>query len=696
MKSQSDNLLHIVAGIHKDIQQAYPTLKGLDLDYERLSLLVSSRGLGVFTLDLPARDASLLRGLESGLLDSSGTKRYSKKYPVPRLYAGLYMRIFDRDLRLKSDADVNAIMFLRQIFCLGKKIEVPCSKKRKLQAIEDYVHVEQQLIAPTLNWGDDALDYPGDRVSVHLCDGLGLDLPLFPDANVGRSREEQLLLNRCQRVADKVSEWLGTFCPECFIETNRAEGRRLGFRHGPGAVAERSGKLYNKYKFLNWSAKLQAMYPWETTGRMPNDSLAVRPLNHEVPARLICVPKTAKGPRIIAAEPSEHMFTQNLFADWLLSRLSDTHLRHFIDLKNQALSGQMVLQASLDRKLSTIDLSSASDRLSMWVVERVFRRNPSILRAIHATRTRWLRLPNGECLELKKFASQGTALTFPVQTIVFLVIALAASMDGDPADDKSYLRMKGQVRVYGDDIIVPTTRYAETVGLLTTLFLKVNQEKSFSAGHFRESCGVDAFKGYDVTPIKPRTTISDNPASCQAVLDTINNLFYKGHWNASEQLKNRQPPRFQSEYGVVGRDAGATGYGSFSLGTMVRRFHELLSRYSILYKGLGRFADAPIGQRDKPRRPYVLSDELFGYLRRYGYRSRWNSKHHRYEVRLLALQGVSQISPYDCGYTGILDGQLRPTQPQSFESSGVRGVPARPSYRKVARWEALESLYSRS
>lgn len=699
MKSQSDNLLSVVGGICKDIRRAYPSIKGLDLDLERLSRLILNRGECVFTLDLPARESKLLQGLETGLLDASGTTRYSKQYPVPRLFAGLYMRIFDKGLCLRSDADINAIMFLRQLLCLGKKIETPCKPWRQAAAIEEYVNVEQSLIAPTLRWERDSLDCHNSGTSVHFCDNLGPDLPLYPEFNFGGEPGIKLLLQRCQQVADIVARELGTFCPDCFIAERTSEHRRPGLRHGPGAVAERGGKSFDKYRFTSWSDKLQNYAPWETTGKMPLDPRP-RPKNHEVPARLICVPKTAKGPRIIAAEPSEHMFTQNLLADWLIERIDSSYLSRFIDFKDQAKSGKLVLKASLNRELATIDLSSASDRLSLWVVERVFRSNPSILKAIHATRTRWLRLPSGECIKLKKFASQGTALTFPVQTLVFLVIALAASMRG-PLDDERFRReMFGRVRVYGDDIIVPATRYAEVTELLTALHLKVNMEKSFVHGYFRESCGVDAFKGFDITPIKPKTVTSDTPASCQAVLDTINNLFYKGYWNASEQLKHRQCPDSFKGVGIVGLDAGATGYVSFSFETILRRGEFPLSvRDPRVQNTRGVYVREQ--QRDASdvahsRFPRSVRNH-YAFIRytlaTLGHRTRWNPRLCRLEVRYSAFSSVTRNKDYDCGYSGLLQRQLQPSNPTDTSSEGIRGVPERPRHRKVMRWEALDHLF---
>jgi hypothetical protein len=128
----------------------------------------------------------------------------------------------------------------------------------------------------------------------------------------------------------------------------------------------------------------------------------------------------------------------------------------------------MVLQASLDRKLATVDLSDASDRLSCWTVERVFRCNPSILTALHAARTRYLfdevsfrtLKKDKNFLSLRKFASQGTAVTFPVMSLVMLIIALAASWgDTEPIDWRGIWKRKRQVRVFGDDIILPAHGY---------------------------------------------------------------------------------------------------------------------------------------------------------------------------------------------------------------------------------------------
>nr|UJQ85207.1 MAG: hypothetical protein 3 [Leviviridae sp.] len=691
MKSQVTCMFHVVEGVLMDVQRAYPTLKGVDLDLERLSLLLEKRGIGVLTLDLPARGTALVRALETGFLDASGTKRYSKRYAVPRLFAGLYMKIFDCNLCLRDDFDVNALMFLRQLLELGKKLEIPCSRRRTSNAIKEYIHVESTITPPTYFWGRDSLGHIGGAYRVHLCDPVGSDLPLFPESS--GDREIIRLLNRCQRIADTISRSLGTFCPDCVIDESRAKGISLGLRHGPGAVAEHSGRFYDKFRFSNWSPKLEHFYPFSSWGRMPND-VDHKVLRHEAPSRLICVPKTAKSPRIIAAEPSEHMFTQNLFASWLTEKFRTTPIGAFLDLRDQRKSGELVLSASLNRELATIDLSSASDRLSLWVVERIFRSNPSILHAIHATRTRWLRLPNGECLELKKFASQGTALTFPVQSLVFLVIALACSGEGNPDDINSMLRLRNRVRVYGDDIIIPVHRYAATTSLLTRMGLKVNDEKSFHLGSFRESCGVDAYKGYDVTPCKPKTFVADSSASSVAVLDQINNLFYKGYWNASEQLRNRQRSRCLNDIGIVGVDAGATGFASYSFETLLAGYLERDTRgHTEIYNALRDGIRHPVGMGELPRNVAALlrPGGRYPFLLR-AFRLRMCRSKHRLEVRIATFSSFAKYRAFDCGYSGVFLRQILPGKPSATKADGIRGIPERPGHQKVTRWVELRSL----
>jgi len=646
MKSQVNALLHVVSGICEDIWRTYPELKGSLLkDFSRLTLYCQTRGLGVFTLDLPALESLLLKGLEVGFLTLEGalSTPVSSKTKVPRLFSGLWLKVFDRDSCLRHEVDVNALFFLRQLLVIGKRIELVCSDDRIQAKVGEYHDIERKLRRPSFTWEQDELrladtgtsdnrssrqSHSGDRHhfcgdlfhpslllcavpegvqdseldsgetssedrrslngidSLHLAEAINHVYPMrlrtddlfhegYSKSDQTQMIEDIRLLNQIQKVADLIFSTFDHLDPIAFSGYLEERGLGVGFRHGPGAVAERvwehgryrALKQHEKSCFPNWPTKLQNTFPYESCGKTVG-APTERPPLHEVAARLICVPKTAKGPRLIAAEPVAHQWCQQLVLRFLFDQCRKHFGVHFIDFKDQSKSGSLVLKASLDRELATVDLSDASDRLTCWTVERMFRTNESVLLALHAARTRYIRDEvsfDSTFLSLRKFASQGTATTFPVMSLVMLCIALGASLGDERVTWAKLREYRTKVRVFGDDIIIPKHGYERLVRAMELLQLKVNLAKSYVDGHFRESCGTDGFRGYDITPVKPRTLIADSPASCQAVVDTSNNLFNKGLWYASRTADDLLPISVRKYLRIVGpNEAGLSGLRSFS------------------------------------------------------------------------------------------------------------------------------------
>ncbi len=647
MKSQASGLLKVVQGIINDYLLVYPhDIKELRRDYSRLTLLVEERGLSVFTLDLPALEAHLLDALESSRLMVSGTlsKRASPTIQVPRLFRGLWLRIFERDGNLKEDADVNVLFYLRSILNIGKKLEVECSSARTKSTLKEYYDVEREIRPPTYSWGNDHLGSDDtcsfdDLFDHHSTSGRLGQLALWDQSHSVCDPSTSAVFRKLQQNCDAFSQAIGQFDPEEFLHGLSNWSDELGFRQGPGAVSDLNSKEY-KYDFPTWSEKLGRQFPYalygrttgsqndqshieigtfETGGSLPlervkepdeqseafpissyyDDDFTIRtesesseghidgitsnrydyrtPLTSEPPSRLIAVPKTAKGPRLIAAEPTSHQWCQQLIRSFLENRLSGLFDKNFICFRDQSLSQELVIKASLDKSLATVDLSSASDRLSCWVIERVFRKNQSLLNALHATRTRWVcdtvdKTVPPNYFVLKKFASQGTAVTFPVQSIVFFLCAITASgfVANGPEDFlcnarfcKSIGRFRDKVRVFGDDIIIPVNGYNTLSLILHTLGLKVNQSKSFRKGNFRESCGMDAFKGVNITPIKTKCIVATGPQSRQALLDYSDNLFKAGLWIASSTVASTLPGWVISNLPVIGIGCGGIGRISF-------------------------------------------------------------------------------------------------------------------------------------
>jgi len=535
MKSQLNDMLEIWCALSNDIARSYATSSvELSRDCETAKHNTISRGIGFFTLDLPSLDAHLLQLLEDGYVRFEGplTARRSKKDVRPRFLWFLWSRICDVNGWLLDEPDPDAIFFLRQITSIFKKLEVGCADWRLQETLTGYHQNDSRIVPPILDWSGDTLEVD-DRIrfdrSFHRS-----ETPLLDAGQSVDDLQVYRFLQRLDRVAAVLITELGTF--DAMSESSPEMGI---FSHGKGAVSNLRGSEY-KYSFPTWSEKLEGTFPFDwcsgaSIGSVPRS-------NVEPFSKLCAVPKTSKSPRLIASEPVEHQWCQQKIMTWLDYRIDTSIAGCFLNLHDQGLSRDLVRTSSLDRSLSTIDLSNASDLLSCRHIESMLRSNPGLLCAVHAVRTRVLRDPySNSLIKLKKFASQGSALTFPLESLFFLSVALASAGASTP---KEIRKLIGKVRVYGDDIIVPSAAYEATVYNLTYLGLQVSVKKSFTKGKFRESCGMDCWNGFDVTPAKPKHLSSDTPVQVMSMLELANNLYLKGLWLASDKVKSLLPKRF--------------------------------------------------------------------------------------------------------------------------------------------------------
>lgn len=222
--------------------------------------------------------------------------------------------------------------------------------------------------------------------------------------------------------------------------------------------------------------------------------------------RLSFVPKNVNTSRVICTEPLLNMYIQQGFRAILERRLKQFF---GIDLATQQDCNRDLAQiGSQQDSYVTIDLSSASDTVSMGMVEEFF---PSdIVRWIKLLRSPICELPDGSEQELHMMSSMGNAFTFPIETIIFscVVSACYRAMDiplrrGYSLSCKDSEETGGVLSktlpnfgVFGDDIIARKDTHKLIMRLLTLLGFSVNTEKSFTKGPFRESCGGDFFNGH--------------------------------------------------------------------------------------------------------------------------------------------------------------------------------------------------------
>jgi len=555
--SKLQAVLYPLSCIIDDVSREYPALcKPLQIDLHRLNQLVVNRGESILTVDLPKLGKLYDRGFQTGILDLSelphtlGSERKRNE-----IFHHLLRQTYRRSGELVFP-EPKIVFYTRCILFAYKKLSRVSSVAAKTKAVKDFLNIEENLSEPSRPWNSERNYLLGNR-------------RLFFSDLAGTSSDDQLL-----RTLDGVCGVLGF---------NRIPDPRVfKFKHGPGAVSDKK-RTCDKYDHITWPVRASLFFPASEVAIQEslyhnhfnldyplnnNENLIVAPVENltkgsyasqsskpmftpvNCPASLIAVPKTVDKPRLIASEPTANQFLQQGLLDWMRSNLHPI-LRNSIDFQSQTLSQDACLSASTGDEFATVDLSAASDRMSCKVVERLFASNEELLQLLYASRTSLLTdkvTMSFQNLEMKKFAAQGAAVTFPVQTVLYTCCVIASIIyDSNKNISKSTLRTcSKKVRVYGDDIIMPSTSVETLDRLLTILELKVNKEKSFSKGPFRESCGMDAYLGHDVTPCYIKTDCPNiRGTNLQSWIDVSNNAHEKGLFCLSSGMVNMIPLHFK-------------------------------------------------------------------------------------------------------------------------------------------------------
>jgi hypothetical protein len=140
----------------------------------------------------------------------------------------------------------------------------------------------------------------------------------------------------------------------------------------------------------------------------------------------------------------------------------------------------------------TLDLSSASENFGVDVVNMLTPRE--WFRQFNFGRIPYVELSDGSTIRLASFMGMGIGFTFTLQTLLFYGLIKAISLETG---------LKGPISVYGDDCIFHKNIYGYVRKVFTELRLVINEDKTFSSGPFRESCGGDYHSGHDVRPFMP-------------------------------------------------------------------------------------------------------------------------------------------------------------------------------------------------
>lgn len=556
MKSLID--LHLRVLEESGTQFGISTLR----DVKTIKQRVEHEGLSFLTITLPTFATDLQRALADGRVDSNHFTGFPRAGGVlPLFMKGWTSLVFNEETGvLLREADIEAIRVLLQVTGMMKKVELECTEKRTQAAFASYAEIENQI--RKMDQTIDASLLVELRVWSHL---------LFGD-----------LLHTWENQVKR-----GSIIPN----------------HGPGKVADKlSGNA--KWNQSSWHERLEDVFPF---GRyafsswslylddLDSGGRASRP-GKETPVKVVAVPKTLKTPRIIAIEPAAMQYMQQGLKRAFEEAVRTSKYGHLVNYESQLPNQEMARRGSLepadysayspDEVLATLDLSEASDRVSNQLVRAVLSDFPLLMEAVDATRSRSADVPGHGVIRLAKFASMGSALCFPVESLIFATIVMMAGWLRQPEEFRGsstqqsrkavIRRLDGKVRVYGDDIICPSSHALSVVQTLEAFGLKVNKSKSFWNGNFRESCGKEYFRGHDVTHVKvrgllPTQQMSETERATSLVKTSAlrNHLFEYGYWRTCQWLDELMEGFMP--YPAVGPDSPAIGRLS-SLGYQVERW----------------------------------------------------------------------------------------------------------------------------
>ena len=524
-------------------------------------------GISFLTITLPQFGKDFQKALDQGVVSHDMFGGFSRHAGLPRFLGGFLENVFDRmSGTLLSEPDIDSILAVRQLTLMFSKILLPCSDAREKDAMDGYVQCEQEV----------------SQLESSL---LPIDLEEF-------KRVSNLLFRRL------FSE----------LET-KVYNQELVPKHGPGATAD---KLRGNAKFDQrlWTDRLEEvfhcgdfLFPSARYFAEHYDDVTFLEPDAEIPVNVISVPKTQKTPRIIAIEPTHMQYVQQALLEAIVQGISrDQTLEDLIGFQDQEPNQFLARKGSLNGDLATLDLSDASDRVSLQLVETMLEDFPWLKRAVLACRSRKAAVPGHGVISISKFASMGSALCFPFEAMVFLTcvfLGIQEELNVTLTNKRQISAYVGSVRIFGDDIIVPKDVVHSVVHKLEHFGARVGASKSFWIGKFRESCGKEYYDGYDVSYVKVRRMLPTTRRHVPEVISLVslrNQLYKAGCWGTVSWLDSLCV-RLLRWFPVVEESSSVLGRTSF-LGYETQKMSR--STHSPLVKGYVVEARPPRDHLDGP------------------------------------------------------------------------------------------------
>lgn len=484
-------------------------------------------GLHFVTKALPSLGKAFDRALSSDdpFVLPEGFRAFSDDVVYPHLMWTHFERVFDQYGVVRSDADPRSVIAIRQVCYLFYKLELPYAPEQVEETISRFCQTEVTLRRETA-YLSDLLPYVQDSTQV-------LPGHLLPHDPIVR------ILRTARAIVCRV------------FSTSDPRDENFRPRHGPGSVAT-GEQDEEKMNFARYYKALDAEFPYDKyffynlthLSDQLQEFMSFEELESGT-AKVVLVPKDSRGPRLISCEPLEYQWIQQMLKDNMVQTIeSHGWSRGFVNFTSQEINRALALEASSGiNPFVTVDMKDASDRVCVDLVRMLFPSTWSA--ALLAARTTATRLPSGEVVQLHKFAPMGSATCFPVEAMVFWALSIATIIHKHRRTAEYRSRFATQywrrelgegnrhmeVYVYGDDIILHREDYADVEQTLTAVGLMVNRDKCCTGRFFRESCGMDAFNGVPVTPLRMKTVLCHELTASDIIgLAAFHNACTEKHW----------------------------------------------------------------------------------------------------------------------------------------------------------------------
>ena len=418
-------------------------------DLRTLVVRLRYEGVSFITITLPTLAKNLLNYLESGA-DQPYPGFKLTKHKHPAFLKSVFAAAYDD----KDHNHVDAIRVIYMFSSMFSKLRGPYNVKLLSTQLNDFITVDESLpeIVP-------------DRTL------------FFAKKVISRIFRKEDVLNIIPRPGPGA-----TNVPLPFAE-----------RFRPNQIFDQVDAFYRtgEYFYSNWYGEHSSIS--ELTNLYKRKKSAQT-------ARFKFVPKKANKARGICIEYNDVQYLQQGLSQKIREMIAaDPDASRSIHFEVQDYNAAEALRSSKDRVYATLDMKEASDRISIDLVKYLFRDLPLMSDALCALSTREITFDKAyegcerASLKCKKFAPMGSALCFPIMAVVhYALIKSIIYTNKLPHAD---------CLVYGDDIIVHKSVVPYLYEWFPKYGLKFNVDKSFTRCGFRESCGLHAYNGVEITPI---------------------------------------------------------------------------------------------------------------------------------------------------------------------------------------------------